>query len=62
MVFIIHFRDKYKKNKLTVVLYVRGTWSLTLNEGYKLKVYEKKVLSGVRGERRILHKEFRGII
>jgi len=37
---------------LPVVLYVCETWSLTLREGRKLKVFEKMVLRRIFGPRR----------
>jgi hypothetical protein len=35
-----------------VVLYGRETWSLTLREEHGLRVYEKRVLSGIFGLKR----------
>ena len=37
---------------MPVVLYVCETWSLTLREGRKLKVFEKMVLRRIFGPRR----------
>jgi hypothetical protein len=45
-----HRLSKYMKNKtiykpiLPLVLYGYGTWYLTLKEGYRLQVFENKVL------------------
>jgi len=37
---------------LPVVLYGYGTWSLTLKEGSKLRVYKNKVLRRIFGPKR----------
>jgi hypothetical protein len=55
----------YKTTILPVVLYGCGTWSLTLNEEHKLRVFENRVLrrifgpkrDGVMGGGRKLHNE-----
>ena len=55
----------YRTLKFPVVLYGRVTWSLTLREERKLKVFENRVLrkmfgprsAEVRGEGRKLHNE-----
>jgi hypothetical protein len=55
----------YKTIILPVVLYGRETWSLTLREGHRLRVFENRVLRGtfgpkrdeVTGEWRKLHNE-----
>jgi hypothetical protein len=55
----------YKNIILPVVLYGCETWSLTIREEYKLRVFENRVLRrifgpkryGVRGGRRNLHNE-----
>jgi hypothetical protein len=43
---------KYKTIILTVVLYGCETWSLTLREGQRLKVFENKVLTRIFGPKR----------
>jgi hypothetical protein len=35
-----------------VVLYGSGTWSLTLREEHRLRVFENKVLRGIFGPKR----------
>jgi hypothetical protein len=42
----------YKTIILTVVLYGCETWSLTLREEHKLKVFENRVLRRIFGPRR----------
>ena len=54
----------HKTKILPVVLYGRETWSLTLSEEHRLRVFENRALrisvpkrDGVTGEWRKLHKE-----
>jgi hypothetical protein len=42
----------YKATILPVVLYGCETWSLTLKEEHKLRVFENRVLRGIFGPRR----------
>jgi hypothetical protein len=42
----------YKTIILPVVLYGCETWSLTLREGHRLRVYEKRVLKRILGPKR----------
>jgi hypothetical protein len=42
----------YKTIILSVVLYGRETWSLTLREEHRLRMYENRVLSRIFGQRR----------
>jgi hypothetical protein len=37
---------------MPVVLYGCETWSLTLREGYRLEVFENRVLRGIFGPKR----------
>ena len=48
-----HLKIKiYRTVILPVVLYGCETWSLTLREGRRLRVFENRVLSGVFGAKR----------
>jgi hypothetical protein len=42
----------YKTIILTLVLYGRETWSLTLREEHRLRVYENRVLRRIFGTKR----------
>jgi hypothetical protein len=42
----------YKTIILPVVLYGYETWSLTLREGHRLRMFEKKVLRRISGPKR----------
>jgi hypothetical protein len=43
----------YKTIILPVVLYGRETWSLTLREEHRLRVFEKRVLRRIFGPKRV---------
>ena len=43
---------KYRTITLSVVVYERETWSLTLREVHKLKVFENRVLKRIFGPKR----------
>jgi hypothetical protein len=45
-------RLKYTKPQLPVVLYECETWSVTLREENRLRVFENRVLRGIFGRRR----------
>jgi hypothetical protein len=42
----------YKTIILPVVLYGSETWSVTLREGHRLRVFENRVLRGIFGPKR----------
>jgi len=48
------YKDKkiYRTTILTVVLYGCDTWSLTLSEERRLRVFENRVLRGILGIKR----------
>jgi hypothetical protein len=43
----------YKKRFVPVVLYVCETWSLTLREEYRLRVFANRVLRRIFGRKRV---------
>ena len=49
----------YKTIKLPVVLYGCETWSLTLKEEYRLRVFENRILRRIFGQKRDENREWR---